>query len=329
MANTRARARIIISELAPDTTLDGHELRDGLSQTPKTIPSAYFYDERGSRLFEELCRQPEYYQTRLESQILAQSGHLPITRRTCRVIDLGSGNAQKIPIVLSHLSSAGHDVTYMPIDVDRSVLERACHHIAELFPDVQISGWAGTFQSAVPRLASDEDTTTVYLMLGGAIGNLQDAEVHAFAQLIRDNCRPGDLLVVGADLEKDTNVLESAYNDANGVAVASNLNVLKHVNWRHEADFPVDSFRHVARWVVEHKRVEAYLQSIGSHAITIRQPLLQFHVRDGEMIRTEIMRKWLITDLEKLVSSNDFELQNVWTDPHRWYAVCVFRAVDI
>jgi L-histidine N-alpha-methyltransferase len=221
----------------------------GLAATPKSLPPKYFYDARGSELFDEITQLPEYYPTRAETAILtARAGEIAGLARCTTLVELGSGTSAKTRLLLRALRDAGWLQEFVPLDVDPAVLAQADAALQAEYPGLRISPFAGDFErdlAAIPRSASGRATIA---FLGSTIGNLEPAARAAFLRHVAQALKPGDTFLLGTDLVKDAARLQRAYDDAAGVTAEFNRNVLRVVNRELDADFAVEQFEHVALW---------------------------------------------------------------------------------
>ncbi len=328
LAPERSRLSILEVSRPQDLEDDGRELIAGLTAEPKTIPSRYFYDDEGSRLFELLCVQPEYYLSRCEHAIIERHAEeIAAFTGCCELVELGSGTARKTRLLLEAYRRAGCAASFVAIDVNRFVIECAADALHADFPDLEVLGLAGTYEQGLRSLPAPAGRRLV-LFLGSTIGNLDEAALGKFLATIRASGRPVDYFLVGADLDKPSAYVEAAYNDAAGVAERSNLNVLRHLNWRFGADFDLSKFRHVAFHNREKLRVEAHLRSLADQTVNLRDLGLTVRIREGEYVCTEIMRKFDFAKFVHQVEAAGYEFCQAWFDDNRWFSLSLFRCTD-
>ncbi len=242
--------RLVIRDLMQaDTSEDGQDVIEGLSAEPKSLPPKYFYDERGSQLFEQICELPEYYPTRTETAIFKEYGDA-IARITgpCEIAELGSGSATKTRILLSAYQKAGYPLRYIPIDVSGTMLTSSAKQLLTDYSTLSIYGLVSTYESALANLPPAQLPARMLCFIGSTLGNLSPHECNKFLQRVSQTLRPNDYFLLGLDLQKEISVLEAAYNDSQGVTAAFNLNMLQHLNRQFEGDFELKSFRHVAHY---------------------------------------------------------------------------------
>jgi L-histidine Nalpha-methyltransferase len=294
-----------------DTLLD--DVRDGLTRSLKELPPKYFYDERGSSLFDRITTLPEYYPTRCEREILNR--HAPEIVDSSgaeELIELGSGTASKTRALLYAMAGAGSLRRYVPFDVDQSVVESCAIELVELYPGLRVHGVVGDFGRDLCHIP--DGRRRLFAFLGGTIGNLYPAERTRFLERLRDQMGDGDRLVIGTDLVKDRSVLEAAYNDSAGVTAEFNRNVLRVINAGLEADFDPDAFEHVAFFDEANAWIEMRLRANGAQQVRIDGADLEVTFADGEEIRTEISAKFTRTAVERELDAAGLRLQRFFTD---------------
>ncbi len=298
------------------------DVAHGLSGTPKRLPCKYFYDERGSQLFDEICELDEYYLTRCESEIMeryaAEMGSQIGTG--VMLIEYGSGSSTKTRILLDHLEDP---VAYVPVDISSDHLAKTARQLAADYPQLEVLPVCADFSKpfALPESRRRPSHAAVYFP-GSTIGNFESAESLQLLRQISDLCGTGGGLLIGIDLKKDVDVIEAAYNDPRGVTEAFNLNVLHRVNGEPDSDIPLENFEHLAAYNPQRGRVEIYLVSQVEQTLTIvGQPI---HFRAGEKILTEYSHKYSIAEFAQLASAADLTLRKSWTDPKGFFAVLHF-----
>ncbi|MFE9248937.1 L-histidine N(alpha)-methyltransferase [Streptomyces sp. NPDC007088] len=280
----------------------------GLGRTPKELPPKWFYDARGSRLFDEITTLPEYYPTRAEREILlARSAEIAAVSGARTLVELGSGSSDKTRHLLDELHSLH---TYVPVDVSASALRTAGQALAAQRPGLSVHALVADFTA--PLALPDTPGPRLIAFLGGTIGNLLPVERAAFLASVRRLLAPGDLLLLGTDLVKDEATLVAAYDDAAGVTAAFNKNVLYVLNRELGADFDPETFRHVAVWNSEQEWVEMRLRSVLGQSVKIPALDLTVDFAEGEELRTEVSAKFR----EKSARA---ELAAVGLAPVRWW----------
>ena len=319
-ANSAGRAANFYGEALSSSPAFLDDVLQGLAQPQKYVPPKYFYDARGSELFEVICATPEYYPTRVEMGIMEanvadMARHIPAGHA---LIELGSGASLKTRLLIQHARPA----VYVPIDVSASALQQACKQLAWRFPTLEIEPRTGDFTSF--RLPELDARNRVVYFPGSTIGNFHPEEAVAFMRGLNEQLRSGDLLLIGVDLKKDEGMLNAAYNDAQGVTAAFNLNLLERINRELGADFDIDSFRHLAFYNAERGWVEMHLQAC--RAMQVHLAGQTFDFRAEETVHTEISCKYALEEFQGLAVRAGFTTQAAWTDAARLFSVFLLRA---
>jgi L-histidine Nalpha-methyltransferase len=300
------------------------DVLSGLSATPKTLPPKYFYDERGSALFDEITRLPEYYLTRAETSILAARAAEIAALSGCEsLVELGSGTSAKTGLLLRAMLDAGTLREFVPLDVDPAVLTEATEALAARYPGLHLAPFVGDFEHDLGAIPSAGRRMIAFL--GSTIGNLEPA---ARAQLLRQvhaALRAGDTFLLGTDLVKDTGRLLRAYNDAAGVTAEFNRNVLRVINRELSADFDVDDFEHVAIWDAACQWIEMRLRSTRAQQVRIADLDLTVSLAAGEEIRTEISAKFRPEQVRAELTQAGLEPVRSWTDDNGDFALTLAR----
>jgi L-histidine N-alpha-methyltransferase len=301
------------------------DVRSGLTAPAKWLPPKWFYDARGSALFEEITRLPEYYPTRAERAVL--DAHAPEIAHLTGVktlVELGSGSSEKTRLLLDALSHHGALANFVPLDVSTTALREAVARLSAEYPDLVIHGIVGDFTRHLGLLPGGG--TRLVAFLGGTIGNLLPAERHDFLTGLRAALEPGEWLLLGTDLVKDERVLVPAYDDAAGVTAEFNRNVLRVVNRELGAAFDVEAFAHVALWDPANEWIEMRLEAREAMRVPIADLDLTVEFRAGEQLRTEISAKFRRDGLERELDAAGFGLRRWWTDPDGLFAVSLSQA---
>ncbi|MBV6697915.1 L-histidine N(alpha)-methyltransferase [Kitasatospora aureofaciens] len=290
-----------------------HDVQHGLTSEPKWLPPKWFYDARGSELFEEITRLPEYYPTRTERAILtARAGEIAAATKARTLVELGSGSSEKTRLLLDALNALGTLHTYVPVDVSESALTAAGTALAAEYPGLAVHGVLADFTA---RLGLPPDGgPRLVAFLGGTLGNLLPDERAAFLRGLRAALDPGDFLLLGTDLVKDPAVLVAAYDDAAGVTAEFNRNVLNVLNRELSADFDPDAFEHVALWDPEREWIEMRLRSLRAQTVKIPALDLPVHFDRGEELRTEVSAKFRRERVADELASAGLRLSHWWTD---------------
>jgi L-histidine N-alpha-methyltransferase len=290
------------------------DVRAGLTATPKTLPPRWFYDERGSALFDEITRLPEYYPTDTERAVLAAHARDVAAATGAEVlVELGSGTSDKTRLLLRALADVGTLRLFVPVDVDPSVLRSAGEAITREFPGVEVEAVVADFTRHLGELPREGRRLVAFL--GSTVGNLEPGPRGAFLADVAATLAPGDALLLGTDLVKDPARLVRAYDDAAGVTAEFNRNVLRVLARELDADVDPDSFDHVAVWDAEHEWIEMRLRS--RRAQTVRVPALDLTVdfAEGEELRTEVSAKFRRDGVAAELAAAGLRLTEWWTDP--------------
>jgi L-histidine N-alpha-methyltransferase len=315
-----------------DSHLDGSEERslaedvlDGLTRPFKELPPKHFYDARGAELFDRICDLPEYYATRAERAILEQSAE-ELARLTGAVelVELGSGTAAKTRVLLDALYAAGTLERYVPVDVTERMVRDCAEELTHEYPGLRVHGVIGDFERHLDRVPPAAGPRVV-AFLGGTIGNFPPGSRRRFLREIARLLGPEDYLLMGTDLVKDPNVLEAAYDDAQGVTAEFNRNVLRVLNRELQADFNPDDFEHVALFDSENQWIEMRLRARREHTTLVRDLDLSVHFDAGEEMRTEISAKFTPARLERDLSAAGLRLVRWLTDPEQLFALTLSR----
>jgi L-histidine Nalpha-methyltransferase len=285
----------------------------GLTATPKTLPPKWFYDERGSELFDKITLLDEYYPTRAEREILAaRAAEIASAARASTLVELGSGMADKTPLLLDALASQGTLTDYVPVDVSESALLTAADRMLARYPGLSVQAVLSDFTAHL-GLGQARGRRLV-AFLGGTIGNLLPAERADFFTRLASGMRDGDALLLGSDLVKDPEVLVRAYDDEAGVTAEFNKNILRVLNSELGADFDLEEFDHVAVWDPRAEWIEMRLRSAVSQVV--RLPAIGLHVRfeAGEEMRTEVSAKFRRDGIAAELAAAGLAMRSWWTD---------------
>ncbi|MFD7731603.1 L-histidine N(alpha)-methyltransferase [Kitasatospora phosalacinea] len=303
------------------------DVRDGLTGEPKRLPPKWFYDARGSELFEEITRLPEYYPTRAEREILtARAADIAATTRARTLVELGSGSSEKTRLLLDALRAAGTLERYVPVDVSESALESAARALTADYPGLEVAAVLSDFTKGLGLPEGGGPRLLVFL--GGTLGNLLPAERAAFLTGLRAQLLPGDRLLLGTDLVKEPAVLVAAYDDAAGVTAAFNRNLLSVLNRELNADFEPEQFEHVALWDAEHEWIEMRLRSRRAQTVKIAELGLPVHFEAGEELYTEVSAKFRRERVERELFAAGLRLTDWWTDEEGRFGLSLSRPFE-
>jgi len=285
----------------------------GLTSSPKELPPKWFYDERGSDLFDRITRLPDYYPTRCERAVLeARAADIAALTGADTLVELGSGTSEKTRLLLDALSEAGRLARIGLFDVSEATLRRAATTLAGDYPQAAVHAVVGDFEHHLAAIPSGGRRLIAFL--GGTIGNLRPKERARFLAEVASRMTSGDSLLLGTDLVKDVGRLHAAYDDASGVTAEFNRNVLRVVNRELQADFVPEAFEHVARYDADEEWVEMWLRATGPQRVTVGGLGLNVAFTAGEAMRTEISAKFRRSGVEAELGDADLALARWWTD---------------
>lgn len=310
--------------LADDATASA--VREGLSATPKRLPSWLFYDQAGSALFEQITELQEYYLTRTERAIFETyaSEMLQAAGPSLTLVELGAGTATKTCVLIEELLQRQPRALFYPIDVSPSALQEATKQMAQQFPQLRVNPIVADYTGGLEALNRISGRKLV-LYIGSSIGNFEPSQAVRILRRIRRSLRSGDALLLGTDFAKSPKVLLPAYNDAQGVTAAFNKNILARLNRELDADFDLDGFRHIALWNKQCSRMEMHLESVSSQHVFL--PMLDMDVTfaAGERIHTENSYKYTMELVETILRESGFKLETSWQDRQKWFGVHLAR----
>ena len=323
-------ARLNIDYLLDAKAVEKDDVRDivsGLTRESKFLPARYFYDAKGSQLFEEICRLPEYYPTRTEANILQQSAPEIINRTSANeLVELGSGSSTKTRYLLDAYP-ADTPLYYVPVDVSGSILQESAYNLLADYPNLKIQGQVATYTQALQQLSQSFLGKRTIAFLGSSIGNFNDVECDRFIKEVTSALNPGDFFLLGIDLQKPVTILEAAYNDSQGITAAFNLNILQHLNSRFAGNFNLDLFKHQAIYNQTKHQIEMYLISQQAQTVVLKSLNLKIELNKEEPILTEISRKFALEKMSGYLSNYHLDLIEAYTDTQQWFGLllCQFK----
>ncbi len=327
-ATSPVRLDVHLTEADSDAALRA-DARRGLTNSPKELPPKWFYDARGSELFEQITDLPEYYPFRTERALLTDSvADIAHTSGAETVVELGSGSSTKTRLLLDAFLAEGTLRSYVPQDVSESALRGALDELSERYPDLALHGVVGDFTRDLAALpgAVTPDGRRMIAFLGGTIGNLLPGPRHEFLTHVRSVLAPGEQLLLGTGLVTDPAVMVPAYDDAQGVTAEFDRNVLHVLNRELDADFDVDAFSHVAYWDAEHEWIEMRLRAERDMAVRVAALDLDITFAAGELMCTEISAKFRHETIDAMVRAAGFEPTRRWVDPDERFALSLVTA---
>jgi L-histidine Nalpha-methyltransferase len=302
------------------------EVVHGLTSRPKTLPCKLLYDDRGSQLFEEITRLPEYYPTRTEFGILqdsakeiVQAAGIPVS-----IVELGAGTATKTGALLRAFARRQMRVKYFPVDISPGALADAKDRIKDECGNALVRPVVADFSNGFHFLREIPGRKLV-LYLGSSIGNFEWNDAIAMLSKVREQLLPGDALLLGTDMLKDEKILVPAYDDAQGVTANFSKNILMRLNRELGANFDLGSFRHIAEWNPSQSRMEIFLESTRPQTVTLPMARLTIQFRAGERIHTENSHKYTLEMIERMLCLSGFKLEKTWFDRQKWFGLNLAR----
>lgn len=327
LGQTRLRVKISTRDKSVETFAD--DVYKGLSSHPKTLSPKYFYDRTGSKLFEDICELPEYYVTRTERTILKKYAQEIVnqTSNHTTLVELGSGNSSKTRLVIEALLKRSKKLHYIPIDFSKNILVESAKTLLRKYPGLKITAYVSDYHTALNALKQKNIERKLILFLGSSIGNFDKNEGINFLKKTRETMNGKDRLLIGMDLLKDKDILEPAYDDAQGVTANFNLNLLERINHQLQGDFDLTKFHHKAFFNESRDRVEMHIESTAKQNVTIGKLHQEFHFEKGETIHTESSYKYSMEQIKQLAEQGRFEVEKSWFDDKKWFSVNLLRPV--
>lgn len=301
------------------------DVDQGLKSTPKKLPSKYFYDKKGDELFVKIMHLPEYYLTRSEDEIFTHKTDtliqgIEVQKDTFfELIELGAGDGSKTVKLLHALSEKGYSFEYIPIDISQNALNTLSVRMEQKVPNVKVEPKQGDYFGILESLKESKHPKVV-LFLGSNIGNMNDEDAAAFIYKLGANLHQGDKLVLGVDLIKSREIVLPAYNDNQGITKEFNLNLLHRINKELQADFVVGNFTHIANYTEEEGIAKSFLKSKCDQVVTINTTNTQYHFKEGELMATEVSRKYNDLILQKILKETDFSIAHKVMDAKAYFA---------
>ena len=299
------------------------EIIDGLISKQKYISSKFFYDEKGSKLFEDITQLPEYYPTRTEKSILTRiAPELMSNLKETDIIELGSGDCSKISILLDSIPPENiKNINYIPVDISQSALQDSAQNLIKTFPDLSIKGLVADFINQLDLIPANNKR--MYFFLGSTLGNFTETVANQFLQNLSSNMNSGDSFLLGIDLLKSVHILNEAYNDNQGITSEFNKNILNVVNDVIDSDFNINDFEHKAFFNEQKSRIEMHL--IAKKDIIIGTPYSNIFFKKGENIHTENSYKYSFHRIKRIEQTTDLKINQIYTDKNNWFAVILFQ----
>lgn len=329
MSITDIETRLTLIETEHEESLDAFadDVREGLQSQRKYLSCRYFYDERGSALFEAICDLPEYYLTRAERQILTQRSDEIASHfdKPTSLIELGSGSAVKTRLLIDALLRRQDALHYAPIDISRSALEQSAFTLLKDYDALDVTGVIGLYEEGLVRLQQEIAGPRLILWLGSSVGNFDEETAVHFLREVAASMEKDDRLLIGMDLDKDSALLESAYDDAQGVTAEFNLNLLVRINSAFAANFNLDHFAHRAHYNVEKRRIEMHLESLQAQTVPIEGLAMEVSFAAGEKIHSENSHKYRLEDIADFLQRSAFALEHQYLDDEQLFSLNLAR----
>ncbi len=298
------------------------EIAFSLNEDSKFISPKFFYDKKGSNLFESICSVPEYYPTRTEISILKKLEHdLPsYLNENVRLVELGSGASVKTRLILDVFTKLQPKTEYFPIDISE-ILTESSEQLLKDYATLNITGIIDTYEGGLEFLQNYDDKQNLIIFLGSSFGNFSPDDGKIFLKKIFSTMKQGDLFLIGLDLVKDKTILESAYDDSQGITAKFNLNVLSRINDELDADFIINNFSHYSVYNENDQRIEMNLKSLISQSVIIKKSNLSLNLDEGELIHTEYSHKYKPSQIKSLLVDVGFKIKNMWLDDKKYFSL--------
>lgn len=322
----------LLSPRLPQDSGLAQDVAQGLHQSPKKLSSRFFYDAKGSRLFQQIMELPEYYLTELEHEILDKQRKEILyafgATSPFQLIDLGAGDALKTKLLLKELMVQKTEFSFVPLDISPEQLVRLLEELEEVYPSLSVTGLAAEYFQGLAWLHQNRQTRKLVLFLGSNIGNFSPQEAHQFLCELRNSLAPEDRLLLGVDLRKDPEKIRLAYDDAAGVTSAFNLNLLHRINQELQADFNLEQFQHFAEYNPLEGTMRSFLISKQEQDVHVGALQKTFHFDAWEAIHTESSYKYTVTQLREMAASCRLVIEDIFTDPSHGFADLLLRPID-
>ena len=298
------------------------EIFSSLNQESKFISPKFFYDQKGSALFEKICSLPEYYPTRTEISILEKISDELLNHidKNFRIVELGSGASIKTRILLDLFTNLQEKTEYFPIDISE-ILTESSEELLKIYDNLHITGIVDSYEGGLQFLNSYDDKKNLILFLGSSFGNFSSDDGNEFLKKINVTMKSGDLFLIGLDLVKSKNVLESAYNDSQNITADFNLNVLSRINDELDADFDLNNFSHYAVYNEKKQRIEMYLKSLVNQSIVISKSNFVLKLKKDELVHTEHSHKYTKPQILNMLENAGFDIKQIWSDENDYFSL--------
>lgn len=304
------------------------EIKFSLSGEKKFINPKFFYDKKGSDLFEQICSLDEYYPTKTEISILKkiQVELTSFLDDSFRLVELGSGSSVKTRLILDVFDKICDNVEYYPIDISE-ILTESSELLLRDYVNLSIIGIIDTYEGGLEFIENFYNTKNLIVFLGSSFGNFLPADGEEFLKKINSNMKPDDLFLIGLDLVKTKSILEKAYDDSEGITAQFNLNVLSRINDELDADFDLKNFKHYAVYNEKEQRIEMYLKSLINQSVIISKSNLLLKLQKDELIHTEYSHKYKLSQIEELMRKTGFSIRKIWLDENHFFALVLVSKI--
>jgi len=298
------------------------EISFSLNQTSKYINPKFFYDKKGSELFEKICGLSEYYPTKTEISILKKiKDELSLyLDNSFRLVELGSGSSVKTRLILDILNQIQDKTEYIPIDISE-ILTESSASLQRDYKDLHITGIIDTYEGGLEFLKNYDNKKNLIIFLGSSFGNFTPDDGREFLAKINSTMKDSDLFLIGLDLVKNKTLLENAYDDSQGITAQFNLNVLSRINDELDADFDLKNFSHRVIYNENDQRIEMYLKSLVNQSVIISKANVSLTLKKNELIHTEHSHKYKLSQIQELMHQTGFEIKNTWLDENNYFAL--------
>ena len=302
------------------------EVRNSLLESKKSISPKFFYDQNGSKIFDEICSLPEYYPYNSETEILKtlEKRLLPYLSDEFHLVELGSGSSVKTRLLIDILLKSQTHLQYFPIDISE-VLDQSAKNLCNDYTNLTITGVVDTFENGLDFIEHYDEKSNLITFLGSSFGNFSQDEGLKFLKKINNLMKSNDLFLIGLDLKKDPKILHDAYNDTQNVTAKFNLNILKRINKELDANFLLADFEHHAVYDEGKGRIEMYLRSLSNQTVKIPKAELSISLSKDELIHTENSHKFSIPQIEAVLKESNFEKLEIWFDSRKYFALVLAK----
>jgi len=308
------------------TATFAEEIRNTLQHTKKSINPKFFYDESGSKIFDQICLLPEYYPYNAETEILQKIEHklLPYLSEEFHLVELGSGSSLKTRLLIDVLFKSQKYLQYFPIDISE-ILDQSAKNLCKNYSNLSVTGVVDTFENGLDFIENYDNKPNLITFLGSSFGNFDKSDGIKFLKKISSLMKSSDLFLIGLDLKKDQEILHNAYNDAQNITAKFNLNVLKRINAELGANFNLEKFEHHAIYNEEKGRVEMYLRSLSEQSVIVPKSELSINLLKNELIHTENSHKFSLNQIESLLLDTNLEKLEMWFDSRNYFALVLAK----